>query len=129
MLLTTTLLLAVLGPAAQEPPAPAPSPATEEAAPAAEAPAAAAADTGSADTHIAAGIAAFKRRRFREAQTHFQAAVDADGRSAAAHWYLGYTIYKIAEPKRPFHPEKQKAAEHFSHAYSIDPSFKPSWQG
>jgi len=40
--------------------------------------------------------------------------VAADPSSAAANFYLGYTIYKIAEPKRPFHPDKQKAAELFA---------------
>jgi hypothetical protein len=36
-------------------------------------------------------------------------------------------VYKIAEPKRPFHPDKQKAADLFAKAYSLDPEFKPVW--
>jgi tetratricopeptide (TPR) repeat protein len=80
-----------------------------------------------AQSHIDAGMAAYKRRRLQEAQRHFQAAVDADPQSAAAHYYLGYVVYKIAEPKRPFHPEKQVAAQHFAKAYELDPTFRPAW--
>ena len=54
-------------------------------------------------------------------------AVDADPNDAAATFYLAYTVYKIAEPKRPFHPEKQQAAELFDKAYELDPNFKPVW--
>jgi Tfp pilus assembly protein PilF len=82
---------------------------------------------GDAQTHIDAGMTAFRKRRFAAAREHFEQAVAADPGSAAAHFYLGYTIYKIAEPKRPFHPEKQRAAELFAKAYELDPQFKPSW--
>jgi tetratricopeptide (TPR) repeat protein len=95
-------------------------------APAAPAPAAKAA-TGSVDSHIDAGLAAFKKKRFRQAEIDFRQAVDADPQSAAATWYLAYTYYKIAEPKRPFHPDKQKAADLFAKAYALDPEFKPVW--
>jgi tetratricopeptide (TPR) repeat protein len=80
-----------------------------------------------AEGHIKAGLAAYHKRHFQEAERHFQAAVDADPASAAAHFYLGYTIYKIAEPKRPFHPEKQRAAELFAKAFELDPAFRPAW--
>ena len=53
--------------------------------------------------------------------------MDADPQSAAAHYYLGYVVYKIAEPKRPFHPEKQRAADLFAKAYALDPTFRPAW--
>jgi len=96
---------------------------------AAEAAAVQAAQTASpsVDADIEAGLAAFRRRRFHEAEKHFQAAVEADPQSAAATWYLGYTVYKIAEPKRPFHPDKQRAAQLFARAYELDPSFRPVW--
>ena len=100
-----------------------PAPATETAAPEAQAPASA----GSADDHIAAGLAAFRKKRFSAARTHFQQAVDANPDSAAAHFYLGYTIYKIAEPKRANSPGKQEAAGHFAKAYELDPAFMPTW--
>ena len=58
-----------------------------------------------------------------EAERHFQAAVDADPGSAAALYYPGYTVYKIAEPKRPNDPGKRRAAELFARAYQIDPGF------
>lgn len=81
----------------------------------------------SANTAIAAGLKAFKRRNFRQAEIQFRTAMDADPSSAAAVFYLAYTYYKIAEPKRPFHPEKQKAAQLFAKAYELDPKFKPVW--
>lgn len=109
MILAAMLFAAALAPGSQEPPASAPAMAE------------------GSQGHIDAGVAAFKKRRFKEAEGHFQAAVEADPRSAAAAFYLGYTVYKIAEPKRPFHPEKQKAAALFAKAYELDPQFKPTW--
>jgi len=111
MILPALLLSTLLGPSAQEPPAAAP----------------AAHSTASTDSHIDAGLAAFKKKRFRQAEIEFRQAVDADPNNAAATWYLGYTYYKIAEPKRPFDPGKQKAAELFAKAYQLDPGFKPVW--
>lgn len=95
------------------------------AAPAQEA--AVAADSGASQTHIDEGLAAFRRKRFAVARKHFQQAVDADPTSAPATFYLAYTVYKIAEPKRPFHPEKAQAALLFDKAYELDPNFKPVW--
>ena len=77
--------------------------------------------------HRAAGMAAYWQLHFQEAQGHFQAAVDADPQSAAALYYLGYTVYKIAEPRRPNDPGKRRAAELFARAYQIDPGFTPDW--
>lgn len=114
MILPAILLSTLLGPVAQEPPAPAPA---AKAAPTAE----------SASASIDAGLAAFKKKRFRQAEIDFRKALDADPQSAAATWYLAYTYYKMAEPKRPFHPDKQKAAELFAKAYELDPQFKPVW--
>jgi tetratricopeptide (TPR) repeat protein len=114
-LLVTTLLL------------PAPQEAVPEAAQEQMAAPETTASTMSADEHINAGLAAFRKRRFAAARTHFQQAVDANPESAAAHFYLGYTIYKIAEPKRPNSPGKQEAASHFAKAYELDPGFKPAW--
>jgi Tfp pilus assembly protein PilF len=88
-----------------------------------------AANPSAAQADIDAGIALFKRHHFAQAEAEFQKAVDADPSSAAAHFYLGYAIYKIAEPKRPFHPEKQKAAAEFARAYDLDPGFRPVWAG
>jgi tetratricopeptide (TPR) repeat protein len=119
-MLPEILLAALLAPVPQETTPPPAEPAAE---PAATRPAAAAAD----EDHIAAGLKAFKRRRFKEAERHFRAAVDADPGSAAAHFYLGYTIYKEVEPRRPFHPGKQEAAQHFAKAYELDPAFTPVW--
>jgi hypothetical protein len=80
-----------------------------------------------AEEHRAAGMAAYWKLHFREAEGQFQAAVDADPGSAAALYYLGYTVYKIAEPKRPNDPGKRRAAELFARAYQIDPGFTPGW--
>jgi hypothetical protein len=38
-----------------------------------------------------------------------------------------YTVYKIAEPKKPNDPGKRRAAELFARAYQIDPGFTPDW--
>ena len=114
MTASVTLLLALLLTPSQEP-----APAQE--------PAASAASSMSADEHIQAGLADFRRRRFSSAKTHFEQAVEADPNSAAAHYYLGYTVYKIAEPKRANSPGKQEAAGHFAKAYELDPAFVPAW--
>ena len=119
MTLPALLLLALLSPSAQEPPAAAPA----ETAVAAPAPCASAGDP------IQAGLALYKKRRFRQAVAEFQRAVELDPQSAAAHYYLGYTIYKIAEPRRPNDPGKQEAAGHFARAYELNPNFKPTWKG
>ena len=112
MIATMTLLVSTLWMPAQDPAAaPAPTAASM-----------------SAEEHIEMGKAAFKRKRFAAARDHFQQAVDASPESAAAHYYLGYAIYKIAEPKRANSPGKQEAASHFARAYELDPAFKPSWR-
>ena len=135
MRLPVALLAFALAPAvllAQEPQTTPPQePAVQE--PVAQEPAAepvqeaVAAPSGDAGSHIDAGLAAFRKRRFAAAREHFEQAVAADPGSAAAHFYLGYTIYKIAEPKRPFHPDKKRAADLFAKAYELDPQFKPNW--
>jgi hypothetical protein len=86
-----------------------------------------AAAQSTAEEHKAAGMTAYWRLHFQVAEGHFQAAVDADPSSAAALYYLGYTVYKIAEPKRPNDPGKRRAAELFARAYAIDPGFTPGW--
>jgi len=115
------ILLAALAAGPQEPASPPPAP--EQQQPSAQE----VAPSKSTDGHIEAGLALFRKKRFVAARSHFEKAVEADPSSAAANFYLGYTIYKIAEPKRPFHPEKQKAAELFAKAYELDPAFKPVW--
>ena len=143
MMMPAILLVAILGPSPQQPPAAAPpakgthkagrkpSRRAPAAAPAAEgspsAEAAPSAPAGSADDAIRAGLAAFGKRRFTQARAEFERAVQADPQSASAHFYLGYTIYKIAEPQRHDSPGKHEAAEHFAKAYELDPSFKPVW--
>ncbi|HUG53736.1 MAG TPA: tetratricopeptide repeat protein [Vicinamibacteria bacterium] len=112
MMMPALLVVAVLGLNPQEPP---------------DAPPEAAVTSGSASEAIRAGLAAFDRRRFTQARAEFQRAVEADPQSAAAHFYLGYVIYKIAEPRRRNDPGKQEAAEHFAKAYELDPAFKPVW--
>ena len=80
-----------------------------------------------AEEHRAAGMAAYWKLHFQEAEGQFQAVVDADPSSAAALYYLGYTVYKIAEPKRANDPGKRRAAELFARVYQIDPGFTPGW--
>jgi tetratricopeptide (TPR) repeat protein len=117
MMISAMLLAALLSPAPQDPPATAPQ--TTAAAP----------SGGSASDEIQAGLTAFNKRRFAAARAAFERAVAADPNSAAAHYYLGYTIYKIAEPKRHDSPGKKEAAAEFAKAYELDPAFKPVWGG
>jgi tetratricopeptide (TPR) repeat protein len=137
MLMPAMLLVAVLGPSPQDAPAPAPSPRPRHrAAPpaadkttAGEPAAEAAPAAGASADDIKAGLNAFARGRFVQARAAFERAVAADPQSAAAHFYLGYTIYKIAEPKRHDSPGKKEAAAEFAKAYELDPGFKPVWGG
>ncbi|HSD65875.1 MAG TPA: hypothetical protein VLF95_04200 [Vicinamibacteria bacterium] len=120
MLLATVLLSAALAPQAPPPAAPAPEP--PAATPATATPAATA-----ADPHLGAGIAAFKKRRFAAARAEFEKAEAADPQSAAAAYYLGYTFYKLGEPSRRMNANKEKAKELFAKAFSLDPTFTPTW--
>ena len=113
MLLSALLLSAVV--VAQEPPA--------AAAPAGPTTAATTADTEA----IAAGLAAFKVRRYRAALAEFEKAEAANPQSAAAAFYLGYTYYKLGEPSRRMDANKEKARELFAKAFSLDPAFRPAW--
>ena len=115
MLISAMVLTALLAPAPQDPPATAPAAPT------------AAPSGASASEEIQAGLNAFAKHRLTAARAAFERAVAADPQSAAAHYYLGYTIYKIAEPKRHDSPGKKEAAEEFAKAYQIDPAFKPVW--
>jgi Tfp pilus assembly protein PilF len=107
MLLATVLLSAALAPQAPPPAAPVAAPA--------------------AAPHVDAGIAAFKKRRFSAARAEFEKAVAADPQSAAAAYYLGYTYYKLGEPSRRMNADKEKARELFAKAFSLDPTFRPTW--
>lgn len=112
MLLATVLLSAALAPQAPSP-----------AAPAAEPPAV----TAASDPHIAAGVAAFKKRRFAAARAEFEKAEEANPHSAAAAYYLGYTFYKLGEPSHRMNANKEKAKELFAKAFQLDPTFTPTW--
>jgi hypothetical protein len=74
----------------------------------------------------AAGLRAYMRLRFHQAEQHLRAVVE-QAPSAAAYYYLAYTVYKIAEPKRPNDAGKRQAAELFARAYDLDPGFAPTW--
>ena len=86
-------------------------------------------ESGSAaEPFIAKGLDLYKRLRLRAAREEFQKAVDADPENAAAHYYLGYTLYKIGEPTRRLSPEKVQATEQFARCYDLDPTFRPIWR-
>jgi Tfp pilus assembly protein PilF len=82
---------------------------------------------GPAATNVAAGLEAFRHRRFAAARAEFEKAVAADPQSAAATFYLAYAHYKLGEPSRRMNPDKQQAKELFAKAFSLDPTFKPVW--
>ncbi len=118
-LLLTSALVAQTPEPAQAPPAvPAASPA-ETAAPAAPA--------ADAEALIETGLKAFARARYASAAKSFEAALAAAPESAAANYYLGYCVYKLAEGKRRNHPDKARAAELFAKALQLDPRFRPVW--
>ena len=121
------LVLALLSPGPQEAPPVAPPPVEME--PAAEPMEAAPAPTASAASEIEEGLKAYRRRQFQKARAAFERAVAADPQSAAAHYYLGYVIYKQAEPRTRDTAAKREALEHFTEAFRLDPTFKPQWQG
>ena len=73
------------------------------------------------------GVALLRRGRFRSARAELEKAVAADPQSAAAQFYLGYSLYKIAEPTRRLTKEKEAAAQHFAACFSIDPAFRPDF--
>jgi Tfp pilus assembly protein PilF len=124
MLPGTVLLFALA--AAQAPAVPAPG--LQEKAAAAEPAPTAPAVSEATDPHIAAGLAAFRKRHFAAARAEFEKAVAADPQSAAANFYLGYVHYKIGEPKRRMNADKEQAKELFAKAFSLDPAFKPAWK-
>jgi tetratricopeptide (TPR) repeat protein len=123
MLLATVVLSAALAPQAP-PPAPKPA-AAPPAVSAVDQPAAP--PRAAADPHLGAGIAAFKKRRFAAARAEFEKAEAADPQSAAAAYYLGYTFYKIGEPSKRMNANKEKARDLFAKAFSLDPTFRPTW--
>jgi len=116
------LFVAAFAASPQELPTPVPPPAQEQ-------PTTSAAPSESAASDIGAGLAAYRKRQFRQARAAFERAVAADPQSAAAHFYLGYTIYKIAEPRRRDSAAKREALDHFAEAFKLDPKFRPSWGG
>ena len=115
MLLSVLVLAAAMNPSGQ---------AATDAVKSADLPAA---PSGVSQAALDAGFAAFKKRRFAQAEVDFRKAMDADPGSAGPYFYLGYTYYKMAERKRPFHPDKQKAKDMFAKAFELDPAFRPVW--
>src|SRR5260221_14454812 len=103
-MLITPVVLAVLLPALQQTPPPA-APAPQDSA------VAAAPSTGAAQSHLDAGLAAFKKRRFPKAENEFRKAPAPQPQNPAPPFYLRYTYYKNAEPKTHDHPDKQKLTE------------------
>ena len=83
-------------------------------------------DAPATQSTVEKGLALYKRQQLRAARQAFQQAVDADPESAPAHFYLGYTLYKLAEPTKRLTPEKAEALAHFSRCFELDPRFKPS---
>ncbi len=92
---------------------------------AAQAQPAAATAPDSAPAHLDAGLAAFRARRLVAARGELEKALAADPQSAAANFYLGYTLYKLGEPSRRMNANKERARELFAKAFGLDPAFKP----
>lgn len=86
------------------------------------------ADSAACEHEIQLGLREYRRLRLRAAERHFEAAVEADPADAAAWYYLGYTVYKTAEPKPPDDPGKHRALTLFTRAFALEPSFVPTWR-
>ncbi len=86
-----------------------------------------AATSGAAQPDIETGLAAFRARRLAAAKSAFERAVAADPQSAAAAYYLGYTLYKLGEPSRRMNANKERARTLFATAFSLDPQFRPDF--
>jgi tetratricopeptide (TPR) repeat protein len=84
-------------------------------------------DAADARSNLVNGIVLYKKRRFRAAVEEFRKATAADPSSAAAEYYLGYTLYKIAEPTKRVTAEKAESRDHFARAFQLDPLFRPTW--
>jgi tetratricopeptide (TPR) repeat protein len=84
-------------------------------------------DTPEAHSYLVNGIVLYKKRHFRAAVEEFRKATTADPQSAAAEYYLGYTLYKIAEPTKRVTPDKAESRDHFARAFQLDPLFRPTW--
>jgi len=80
-----------------------------------------------ASASLEKGVALLRHARYRSARVELEKAVAADPQSAAAHYYLGFSLYKIAEPTRRLTKEKEEAAQHFATCYSIEPGFRPDF--
>ena len=128
MTLPVLILATALGLAMQETPEGV-EPAAEEMAPEPSPAEAATPAMGSADDAITRGLAAFQRRRYGAAEEAFREAVAADPNSAPAAFYLGYTLYKQAEPTRRLTPQKEEAKALFAKAFELEPGFRPVWAG
>jgi tetratricopeptide (TPR) repeat protein len=83
-------------------------------------------DGSTARVSLTAGIIEYRKRNYAQAEADFERALKADPHSAAAAYYLGYTIYKRVE-KKPFHVDKTRAARLFDQAFTEDPTFRPDW--
>ncbi len=111
---------------AAQPSAAQPAPPIEQAPPAKE-PEAPGASAAGAASCVEKGLAAFRARHLKAAREAFESAVVADPQSAAAAYYLGYALYKLGEPSRKMNANKERAKQLFAKAFSLDPTFKPSF--
>jgi Flp pilus assembly protein TadD len=123
--MTLALVLAAAALVTQPDPAATAQPSTQE--PSAQARPAAAAEPGAASAALESGLNAVKRRRFAQAEADFRRATEADPGNAAAHYYLGYLLYKRGEPARRMNDKKVEARAEFERAYELDPGFRPVW--
>jgi tetratricopeptide (TPR) repeat protein len=73
------------------------------------------------------GFTDLKAGRYGTAEQKLLRAIEADPRSAAAHYYLGYTYYLLSRREPATSEYARKAAESIAKAFRIDPTFRPSW--
>jgi tetratricopeptide (TPR) repeat protein len=72
-------------------------------------------DPKEAAQYIAQGTKLHAAKKYREAVTHYEKAIEADPSQATAHYNLGLAYYELAQYR--------KAAEAYSNALKLDPDF------
>ena len=130
MKLPVMLLAFALAPAAQlaaQEPQPEP-PAQEEPAAPQETVSATPAAGGDVQSHIDAGLSAFRKRRFAAARAALRAGRGGRPRQRRRAPSTSATrSTRSPSPSGPSTRTRQRAAELFAKAYELDPTFKPAW--
>jgi tetratricopeptide (TPR) repeat protein len=84
--------------------------------------------TTPASPSLSRGLAALRTGRYETAATELSRAVEQNPDDAAAHYYLGYAYYLMAEEQPDKRELARKAAAEIQEAYRLRPDFTPNWK-